>query len=139
MQFLLDVNVLIALTWPHHEHHDRAHGWFAAHAEDGWATCPMTQCGFVRISTNPVIMKDNVATMADALTKLNRMLTHPNHVFWPDDIQFAEERVPHRQCRGHRQVTDAYLLGLAKRRGGRLATLDAGTLELAAADTFLID
>ena len=57
---LLDINVLVALAWPNHEHHDISHRWFAAHAAAGWATCPLIQCGFVRISSNPKIIANAV-------------------------------------------------------------------------------
>ena len=61
---LADINVLIALAWPNHECHQAAHEWFAAHAADGWATCPMTQCGFVRLSSNPKMVPEAVVPNA---------------------------------------------------------------------------
>jgi toxin-antitoxin system PIN domain toxin len=134
MVHLLDVNLLVALAWPNHVHHNAAQAWFGANASGGWATCPITQCGFVRISCNPKIV--TVATSPQQATDaLRRMATDPNHVFWPDDIAFSDGTyVPHGILKGHNQVTDAYLVGLALRHGGALATLDAGiTAPLAAA------
>src|SRR5687767_1381495 len=98
---LLDINVLIALAWPNHEHHDRAHRWFAAHAIGGWATCPLTQCGFVRISSNPKIIPQ-AASPTDALELLKRMMAHPNHVRWNDDVAIDDAGVPWERIQGHR-------------------------------------
>lgn len=93
---LLDVNVLIALSWPTHEHHAAAHAWFASNEPTGWATCPMTQCAFVRISSNPKAVGTPV-TPAQAVAALERMTAHPRHVFWADDFQLTS---PQRRCAG---------------------------------------
>jgi toxin-antitoxin system PIN domain toxin len=127
---LLDVNVLIALLWPAHEHHDAAHDWFSSRRAR-WATCPLTQLGFVRIVSNPAFSRDALAA-ADALSLLERNLGHSEHEFWPDDVGLPEAvgpLAPHLQ--GHRQLADAYLLGLALRRRGALASFDAGLRSLA--------
>ena len=121
---LLDVNVLIALAWPSHLHHRAAQAWFARHAARGWATCPLTQCAFVRISSNPRIVAEAV-TPKEALALLERITALKHHVFWADDRPVFEAG-DGLLLVGHRQVTDAYLLGLARRRGGRLVTLDRG-------------
>jgi len=81
----LDVNMLIALAWPSHIHHGPAHAWFAANAVRGWATCPLTQCGFVRISSNPGIIPEAVTPQA-ALDLLRQIVANKHHAFWPDDI-----------------------------------------------------
>ena len=121
---LLDVNVLVALMWPAHDGHERAQNWFARHSRTGWATCPFTQAGCVRILSNPSFSSDAV-TPQEALKLLRSNLDHPSHLFWPDDLTFAEAVEPmERQLMGHQQVSDAYLLGLAIRRKARLATLD---------------
>ncbi len=122
---LLDVNVLIALAWPTHVHHDLAHEWFKRHAKQGWATCPLTQCAFVRISANPRIIPD-AATVADCLKILASFVAHGNHNFWTDNIELTAPVFPAKYLIGHRQVTDAYLLALAQKRKGRLATFDQG-------------
>ena len=124
MVHLLDVNLLVALGWGNHAHNAAARAWFTAHAPQGWATCPITQLGFVRISSNPRLPGGG-ATLVQALDALRLLTSHPNHVFWPDDVAFTDAAyVPHASIRGHQQVTDAHLIGLAVQHGGRLATLD---------------
>jgi uncharacterized protein len=123
--FLLDVNVLIALLWPPHEAHARAQRWFARNADQGWATCAMTQAGFVRIVSNPAFSR-RVVSPRDALEVLQGSLQHRAHRFWTEDIGVTEALAPiGRRLLGHQQITDAYLLGLAIHKKGRLATLDA--------------
>lgn len=128
--FLLDVNVLIALLWPPHEAHTRAQRWFARHAGHGWATCAMTQAGFVRIVSNPAFSR-RVVSPRDALEVLQGSLQHRAHRFWTEDIGVTEAvaRFGPRLV-GHQQITDAYLLGLAIHKKGRLATLDASVAAL---------
>jgi toxin-antitoxin system PIN domain toxin len=131
---LLDVNVLIALLWPPHEAHDRAQRWFAQNARHGWATCAMTQAGFVRILSNPAFSRRAVSAQ-DAVAVLGWNLQHPAHHFWSEDIGLAEALIPvGRRPLGHQQITDAYLLGLAVHKKGRLATLDAGLPSLISGD-----
>lgn len=122
--YLLDTNLLIALLWPSHERHDLALKWFTGHRTKGWATCPITQAGFVRIVSNPAFSRDAVQPR-EAIQVLSANTVAKDHVFWPDELPFAEA-VAFAGVRllGHQQVTDAYLLGLAMRRGGVLATLD---------------
>ncbi|HXM22848.1 MAG TPA: TA system VapC family ribonuclease toxin [Terriglobales bacterium] len=122
--FLLDVNVLVALAWPGHEAHERVQVWFARNADLGWATCPFTQSAFVRILSNPVFSSRAVSPQ-EALRALNISLKHPAHRFWAADIAFGDA-VRRFQGRlvGHKQVTDAYLLGLALHKRGKVATLD---------------
>lgn len=120
--YLFDINVLIALTWPSHIHHAQAHEWLSAHAHAKWATCPMTQCGFVRISSNPKIIAEAVS-VRDALQKLAQITSMKHHVFWSDTLSLSDldEKI---NIYGHQQVTDVYLLALAMKHGGRLVTLD---------------
>ena len=129
---LLDVNVLIALLWPAHEHFDAAHDWFGARRGGArWATCPLTELAFVRIVSNPSFSPDALAP-GDALTLLQHNLAHPAHEFWPDDVGLADAvgpLVPRLQ--GHRQLTDVYLLGLASKHRGTLASFDGGLRVLA--------
>ena len=123
---LLDVNVLIALTWPTHVHHARARAWFEGRADSSWATCPLTELGFVRVSANPRIIADAV-TPREAIAVLQDLRALPCHVFWPDTLS-VEPSGPLASLSlvGHRQTTDAYLLALARANDGMLATLDAG-------------
>jgi len=122
--FLLDVNVLIAAAWPTHQSHATVQQWLGRHARQGWATCPLTQGAFVRIVSNPAF-SPNALTPRDALALLEANLRHPDHRFWEDDISFvlAVEPLAERIV-GHQQVSDAYLLGLAIHKKGKLVTLD---------------
>jgi toxin-antitoxin system PIN domain toxin len=122
---LLDVNMLIALAWPSHVHHQIAQEWFSANAPKGWATCPLTQCAFVRISSNPKIIPEAVAPK-EALALLNKIVDLKNHTFWKNNISILDKTIPASLLMGHRQVTDAYLLGLAIQHGGRLVSFDGG-------------
>jgi hypothetical protein len=128
--FLLDVNVLVALLWPAHEDHGRVQEWFGGHERYGWATCPLTQAAFIRIVSNPAFSSDAVRPQ-EASDLLSANLTHSSHQFWADAISFADAVQPFRmKLLGHRQVTDAYLLGLVLHRQARLATLDKAILSL---------
>ena len=128
---LLDINILTALLWPTHEHHDAAHRWFGARADAPWATCSLTQLGFVRIVSNPAFSRDALSPM-EALALLGENLAHPAHEFWTDSLQVpaAVKRMEAR-LQGYRQLTDAYLLALAHGRRGVLATFDRGLRTLA--------
>lgn len=134
--YLLDVNLLIALSWPSHVHHGTAQEWFTRKRKAGFATCPVTQLGFVRISSNPRYI-DEAVLPEEAGELLRRIKRLPGHRFWPDalDVQqiFTAFRAPLAATFiiGHRQVTDAYLAALAQARGGTLATLDRGAAALA--------
>ena len=121
---LLDVNVLIALFDATHVHHEAAHGWFAGHRKQGWATCPLTENGFLRVMTHP---RANVEDDYHALRAgLSTFCDSAEHVFWPDAVSFRDDRLFNPAVLlTHRQVTDVYLLGLARRMGGRLATFDS--------------
>jgi toxin-antitoxin system PIN domain toxin len=122
--YLLDTNLLVALLWPSHEHHQLAAKWFARHRAKTWATCPLTEAAFVRIVSNPAFSRDAVRPR-DATQVLSANTAAKDHVFWGDDLPFADA-VAFAGVRllGHQQVTDAYVLGLAVHHGGILATLD---------------
>ena len=127
---LLDVNVLVALAWPNHVHHDAAHAWFSEQRLNGWATCPLTEAGFVRISCNPAAVRQTV-TPSDAVGLLQSLRQQGSHSFWSLEISMAE--LPDdilARIQGYRQITDAVLLAEAIRRGGQLATLDSGLARL---------
>jgi uncharacterized protein len=128
--FLLDVNVLVAMAWPHHVAHERVQAWLSQHAHEGWATCPLTQTAFVRILSNPAFSQ-NALSPSDALVLLKANLAHPAHKFWADEISFTQalERLTARLT-GHQQVTDAYLLGLAMHKQGKFATMDRAIITL---------
>lgn len=122
--FLLDVSALIALVWPTHRAHERVKGWFSRNARQGWATCPFTECAFVRIVSNPAFSPDFL-TVSEAIRLLSLNVSHPTHQFWADELPIADA-VRHFQNRivGHNQVTDGYLLGLAMHKRAKLVTLD---------------
>ena len=130
--FLLDTNLLIALAWPNHVHHIEAQRWFAQAKAAGFRTCPITETGFVRISSNPSFTPEAVIP-GEALALLERIRSLPGHGFWPDDLPIDAALKPGRIV-GHRQVTDGYLLALAISHGGILATLDRGAAVLAGKD-----
>jgi toxin-antitoxin system PIN domain toxin len=122
---LLDVNVLVALFDPDHVHHEAAHRWFAPNRGAGWATCPLTENGLVRILANPAYL-EAPGGAAGILKRLDTFCASGGHVFWEDAISLRDERLFRRtRALTHRQITDVYLLGLAKKKGGRLATFDA--------------
>ena len=131
---LLDVNVLIALAWPSHVHHRHAHAWFSANQAAGWATCPLTQCAFIRVSSNPKIIPEAV-TPREALALLQKIVSLERHVFWPDEVPFHHEAIPTELLVSHRQITDAYLLGLSIRNKAKLVTLDRGVAALLPPDS----
>jgi toxin-antitoxin system PIN domain toxin len=120
--YLLDVNLLIALSDPMHVHHDVAHRWFASVGAAAWATCPITENGFVRI-TSHAAYPNRPGDAVVMLDLLRRLCAHPGHRFWPDSVSLREI-LQAGTALTHAQVTDAYLLGLAVQQGGRLATFD---------------
>ncbi len=129
--WLLDTNLLVALLWPAHEFHEAAQIWFAKNQRAGWATCPLTQSGFVRVISNPTFSRDAVSP-AEASERLSVNLGSARHRFISASIPFAEAVAPFAdRLRGHQQVTDVYLLGLAVHHGIRLATFDRALSALA--------
>ncbi|MFA6506776.1 MAG: TA system VapC family ribonuclease toxin [Treponemataceae bacterium] len=122
---LLDVNFLIALAWPNHIAHTRAVSWFRETRTAPFATCPITEAGFVRISMNPLIVSERT-TAAAAVEMLSKYQSRFPHVFWPDDVSIADALSGFPCVSGHRQITDAYLLALAASHSGRLITFDGG-------------
>jgi toxin-antitoxin system PIN domain toxin len=121
---LLDVNMLLALFHEGHVHHDAAHDWFAEHGESGWASCPLTENGLVRILGNAA-RTQNYHPLPDLVEVLGSFCAHSTHLFWPDDISLRDrDRFNLDAIRGHQQIADVYLLGLAVKHGGRFVTLD---------------
>ena len=121
---LLDVNVLVALFFPDHVHHDLAHDWFADHRQDGWATCPLTENGLIRVACQQP-SGDAILRPADVVDHLRRFCADAHHRAWTDTVSLTDATLFAPQfIRGHRQLTDVYLLGLATKMGGRLATFD---------------
>jgi toxin-antitoxin system PIN domain toxin len=122
---LFDINVLIALFDPAHVHHERAHAWWRRNKASGWASCPLTENGFVRILSQPKY--PNTVSVQDALRRLERSIKRGGHAFWADELSLIDSTVFHReQVMGPKRITDLYLLALAVRNAGRLVTFDRG-------------
>ena len=125
MRALLDVNVLVALLDGGHLHHRAATDWLAAHQRAGWASCPLTQNGCVRILS--LANYPNPQPPGAVAARLAVALSGERHEFWPDSLSLLEpRRLVWEHVLGSRQVTDAYLLALAVQHGGRLVSFDRG-------------
>lgn len=123
MRALFDVNVLIAVLDEAHIHHGIAQEWWASNRSDGWATCPLTENGMVRIMSQPNY--NNRITTSYAIDILGRQVARTDHVFWPADISLRDpDWFDSSSILGPNQVTDVYLLALAVKNDGRLVTLD---------------
>jgi uncharacterized protein len=123
-RFLLDVNVLIALIDPTHVQHDRAHDWFAKTGRSAWATCPLTENGVLRIVGHARYPNSpgSPAVVAELFAVFRAL---PGHAFWPDDVTLFDDRILDRsRLLDSGQITDTYLLALAKTHGGKFATFD---------------
>jgi toxin-antitoxin system PIN domain toxin len=121
---LLDVNVLVALFDPAHPHHESAHRWFGRNRRFGWATCPMTINGCIRILSNPAYPTVE-ATPAEVAGSLRTFCSTKDHHFWEDSVSLLDESLCRpSMIRTHQMITDAYLLALAVRNHGQLATFD---------------
>ena len=125
---LLDVNALVALAWDSHVHHARMRTWFETNGATGWATCPVSESGFVRVSSNPKVLPSPIGVVA-AREVLATLRAVGAHQFLPDDVSLTDADVP--DISGSRQVTDAHLLTLARRRSVRLVTFDNALATLA--------
>jgi uncharacterized protein len=122
---LFDVNALLALFDEAHPFHGPVRAWWHDNQEGGWATCPLTQNGFVRIMSQPRYLQRR--SPVEAATALRTGVEQPDHRFWPDDISITDDQLfDHAFILGPNQITDVYLLGLAVKYGGRLVTFDRG-------------
>jgi len=120
---LFDVNVLVALLDADHADHRRARVWLESEIGSGWASCAITQNGFVRVVSQP--RYPSPVPVASAIERLARATRGEHHVFWPCDVSLLDARAVDRHLlHGPRQVTDAYLLALAVAHGGRFVTFD---------------
>ena len=132
MRALLDVNVLIALLDAAHVHHARARGWLEANIGEGWASCPITQNGCVRILSQPGYPQS--IPIAQAAERLRRATLTPHHAFWPDTVSLLDpECVDVGRVHGPKQLTDTYLLALAVHHDGRLISFDSSLVRNAVA------
>lgn len=130
MRALLDVNVLIALLDEAHVHHSLAHAWLGRDIDHGWASCPITQNGCIRVMSQPSYPGTLIS--AEVASRLAEAAAGPDHMFWPDDVNLLDpSALDWSRVLGHRQITDAYLLALAVRHGGRLVSFDRRIATLA--------
>ena len=121
---LLDVNVLIALLDPQHVQHDPAHHWFAQHSSAGWATCPLTQNGVLRILGHPRY-PNSPGSPAAVMPLLKGLLSHPHHHFWADALSWSvTSAIRGDQVLAHGQITYVYWLALAVHHQGMLVSFD---------------
>ncbi len=120
--YLLDINLLLALIDPMHVHHETAHRWFAAKGRQAWATCPLTENGFIRIASHPNY-PNRPGDVPAVFSILRQICESPGHHFWVEDLSILEILEPDAIIT-HTQITDVYLLGLAIHNEGNLATLD---------------
>ena len=124
MRALLDVNVLIALLDAQHLHHDAAGRWLRVNIQYGWATCPITQNGCLRIMSQPAY--PNPQPASSVAERLREATSADHHRFWPDEVSLLDPSMSDwGQVIGHKQITDVYLLALAVKRNGRFVTFDA--------------
>ena len=123
MRSLYDVNLLIAMFDPHHLHHDRALAWHSQNGHSGWATCPITQNGLMRIMSQAKY--PNCKPIVEMMGAVAAFALDPHHTFWPDDLSLASAGVLHAKATmTSGMLTDLYLLALAVKHSGRLVTLD---------------
>jgi toxin-antitoxin system PIN domain toxin len=120
---LLDINVLLALLDRDHIDHERARDWIEEEIDAGWASCAVTQNGFVRIISQP--RYPSPISPAQAIELLEQACAEPHHEFWTCDVSLLDEKAIDRtRIHGPRQVTDVYLLALATVHQGRFITFD---------------
>ena len=134
MSFLLDVNVLMALLWENHEHHQIARPWLRRAAT--FATCPVSQLGFARVSSHPLLgygMSPN-----QAFGVLRQFLSDSRHRFVPDDLSCQDRVLRTDLMPGPNYITDYYLIALAWQHGLTLATLDEPLAHAFASETGLV-
>ncbi|MCX6398871.1 MAG: PIN domain-containing protein [Propionibacteriales bacterium] len=123
MRTLLDVNVLLAIFDPDHADHQRAWVWLGDNIAEGWASCPLTQNGFVRVISQP--RYPHPIPPVRAIGLLREATATAYHEFWPDDVSILDDaKFVADRVHGPRQVTDVYLLSLAVAHGGRFLTFD---------------
>ncbi len=124
MTYLLDVNVLIALIDPAHVAHDAAHLWFGDLGDEKWATCPITENGVIRIVSHPKY-PNSPGSPAAVAAIVNTLRELPSHVFWPDTVSLLDAaHVDASRLAASAQITDTYLLALARANAGKLVTFD---------------
>lgn len=137
MIVLPDVNVLVAIAWPSHVHHENARDWFVDASHSGWATSPATESGFLRMSMNAAVVPRPTSAL-EAITLLERLRSVGRHVFWADGTRADDLRAIASRVQGYRQITDAHLVTLATFHEGAVATLDRGVSQLTASSQSVV-
>jgi toxin-antitoxin system PIN domain toxin len=132
---LLDVNLLMALLWENHEHHTQARSWFKS--VSAFATCPVVQLGFARVSSHPLLGYGLTPELAFGV--LRQFIADPRHEFIPDDLSCTDRVVRTELMTGANQITDRYLVALARQHGFSLATLDQPLAKSFADETGLVE
>jgi toxin-antitoxin system PIN domain toxin len=128
---LLDVNALIALLWEEHPFHKRCAEWFVRSGNAGWATCPMTESGCIRVLCTPAFTANPPSVHAAIRLIQTAAELGSNHHFWTDDLPLSAVGTRWRNRLGPKQITDAYLLALAIHHQGKVVTFDRRMLQLA--------
>lgn len=145
MRYLLDVNLIVALIDPDHVHSNVAHNWWIETGRSGWASCPLTENGAIRILSNPNYSSTYKFTPEFLIGMLQAFAERYDHEFWPDDVSLRDENVfVPEMIFGPRQITDIYLLALAIKHDGCFVTFDTGISTSAVANVissslFVID
>jgi toxin-antitoxin system PIN domain toxin len=135
VRFLLDVNVLVRLAFPQHSSHQAVHSWFRREADRLWATCALTQAGFLRATSRA--LGGSHDAIRRALSGLERDCQSPSHEYWPVDVDLRALNDSQRsRLIGPNQITDMQLLMLAHHHHGQLATFDTGLRELASSTRY---
>jgi len=133
MRNLLDVNVLVALFDERHVHNNLAQSWLTKNLKNGWASCPITENGLIRILTNPNYSRFSRFPVEDIASRFVDFKTTTNHEFWPDKISLLNRNhFDTENILGAKQLTDVYLLGLAAANEGRFVTFDRTVAKKAA-------
>lgn len=125
MRSLLDINFIIALFDPDHSFHERAHDWWALHGKEGWASCPLTENGVIRIMSNPGYSRMMQFSQGNLIDRLEQFADQTDHEFWGGTISLRDESIFARSfMHSSRQLTDIYLLALAVAHDAKLVTFD---------------
>jgi len=133
-RYLLDLNALVFLADPDSPHYPAVQNWFDTAGREDWGVCPLTEAGFVRVTTNPVY-GGATRTVAQATAILAAFAAYPGYRYWPISESWSAVTAPFAaRLFGHQQVTDAYLLGLAVKHNGTLVTFDKAIKYLAGAN-----
>ena len=125
MRSLLDTSILIALLDASHVHHRLTAQWLQTHGGAGWASCPITLNGCIRILSQPNY--PNRVPMQQVVAGLKQAMQNPLHEFWADDVNTVTTKaIDWSYTVRPAQLTDVYLLTLAVAREARFVTLDQG-------------